>query len=113
MVKDLLLSDKLDTLSSSLSGGKKSFVFLVRMKNDFLGMKRKLSVGIALIANSKVVILDEPTSGKNPNCNSMSFIQKLHWLINRNGSSSSTINLGNASTFSNGSNNSIYDSFYG
>jgi len=31
-------------------------------------MKRKLSVGIALIANSKVVILDEPTSGKN-NCN--------------------------------------------
>ena len=28
-------------------------------------MKRKLSVGIALIANSKVVILDEPTSGKN------------------------------------------------
>jgi ABC-type multidrug transport system ATPase subunit len=30
-------------------------------------MKRKLSVGIALIANSKVVILDEPTSGKNFN----------------------------------------------
>jgi ABC-type multidrug transport system ATPase subunit len=28
-------------------------------------MKRKLSVGIALIANSKVVILDEPTSGKD------------------------------------------------
>ena len=28
-------------------------------------MKRKLSVGIAFIANSKVVILDEPTSGKN------------------------------------------------
>jgi ABC-type multidrug transport system ATPase subunit len=27
-------------------------------------MKRKLSVGIALIANSKVVILDEPTSGQ-------------------------------------------------
>jgi ABC-type multidrug transport system ATPase subunit len=32
-------------------------------------MKRKLSVGIALIANSKVVILDEPTSGKNFDCN--------------------------------------------
>jgi ABC-type Na+ transport system ATPase subunit NatA len=31
-------------------------------------MKRKLSVGIALIANSKVVILDEPTSGKNFDC---------------------------------------------
>ncbi|CAF0870807.1 unnamed protein product [Adineta steineri] len=50
MVKDLRLSDKLDTLSSALSGG----------------MKRKLSVGIALIANSKVVILDEPTSGMDP-----------------------------------------------
>ncbi|UJR37958.1 hypothetical protein I4U23_030642 [Adineta vaga] len=50
MVEDLMLSDKLDTLSSALSGG----------------MKRKLSVGIALIANSKVVILDEPTSGMDP-----------------------------------------------
>jgi ATP-binding cassette subfamily A (ABC1) protein 3 len=74
MVNDLLLSDKLDTLSSSLSGGKKCFIFWVQMKNNFLGMKRKLSVGIALIANSKVVILDEPTSGKNSNCNFMSFI---------------------------------------
>ncbi|CAF3441243.1 unnamed protein product [Rotaria sp. Silwood1] len=50
MVNDLMLSDKLDVVSSSLSGG----------------MKRKLSVGIALIANSKVVILDEPTSGMDP-----------------------------------------------
>lgn len=43
------------------------FFFLIRMMLYFivsaLGMKRKLSVGIALIANSKVVILDEPTSG--------------------------------------------------
>ena len=31
--------------------------------SSLIGMKRKLSVGIALIANSKVVILDEPTSG--------------------------------------------------
>ncbi|CAH1776854.1 unnamed protein product [Owenia fusiformis] len=30
------------------------------------GMKRKLSVGIALIGDSKVVILDEPTSGMDP-----------------------------------------------
>ena len=29
-------------------------------------MKRKLSVGIALCADSKVVILDEPTSGMDP-----------------------------------------------
>ncbi|CAF0820413.1 unnamed protein product, partial [Didymodactylos carnosus] len=50
MVKDLNLEDKLNTLSKSLSGG----------------MKRKLSVGIALVANSKIVILDEPTSGMDP-----------------------------------------------
>ncbi|XP_072453663.1 phospholipid-transporting ATPase ABCA3-like isoform X2 [Notamacropus eugenii] len=30
------------------------------------GMKRKVSVGIALIAGSKVVMLDEPTSGMDP-----------------------------------------------
>ncbi|XP_055460807.1 ATP-binding cassette sub-family A member 17-like isoform X2 [Psammomys obesus] len=35
------------------------------LKSQFLslGMKRKLSLGIALIAGSKVLILDEPTSG--------------------------------------------------
>ncbi|KAK3610642.1 hypothetical protein CHS0354_009107 [Potamilus streckersoni] len=30
------------------------------------GQKRKLSVGIALVADSKVIILDEPTSGMDP-----------------------------------------------
>ncbi|KAJ7305756.1 hypothetical protein JRQ81_010122 [Phrynocephalus forsythii] len=30
------------------------------------GMKRKLSIGIALIGDSKVVMLDEPTSGMDP-----------------------------------------------
>lgn len=30
------------------------------------GMKRKLSVGMAFIAGSKVVILDEPTAGVDP-----------------------------------------------
>ena len=30
------------------------------------GQKRKLSCGIALIGNSKVVVLDEPTSGMDP-----------------------------------------------
>lgn len=29
-------------------------------------MKRKLSVGIALCGNSKVILLDEPTSGMDP-----------------------------------------------
>jgi ATP-binding cassette subfamily A (ABC1) protein 3 len=40
-------------------------------------MKRKLSVGIALIANSKVVILDEPTSGKNSDSRSLMIISKF------------------------------------
>ncbi|XP_077979982.1 phospholipid-transporting ATPase ABCA3-like isoform X2 [Glandiceps talaboti] len=44
------LEDKRDVQSRALSGG----------------MKRKLSVCIALIADSKVVMLDEPTSGMDP-----------------------------------------------
>lgn len=45
----LELTNKMDTLSTALSGG----------------MKRKLSVVIALCGGSKIVFLDEPTSGKN------------------------------------------------
>ncbi|KAJ1067317.1 hypothetical protein K5549_010435 [Capra hircus] len=44
------LLEKRDTFSKSLSGG----------------MKRKLSIIIALLGGSKVVILDEPTSGMDP-----------------------------------------------
>ncbi|CAD7683421.1 unnamed protein product [Nyctereutes procyonoides] len=47
MLHVLGLEDKRDTLSKFLSGG----------------TKRKLSIGIALIAGSKVLMLDEPTSG--------------------------------------------------
>ena len=38
------------------------------VKSDKLsgGMKRKLHLGIALVGNSKVVMLDEPTSGMDP-----------------------------------------------
>jgi ATP-binding cassette subfamily A (ABC1) protein 3 len=50
MLKVLHLEDKRLTASKDLSGG----------------MKRKLSVGIALVAGSKFVILDEPTSGMDP-----------------------------------------------
>ncbi|KXJ81820.1 hypothetical protein RP20_CCG016932 [Aedes albopictus] len=46
----LELSDKKNAQSRTLSGG----------------MKRKLSVGIALCGGSKVVLLDEPTSGMDP-----------------------------------------------
>uniref|UniRef100_A0A7M5XMD2 ABC transporter domain-containing protein n=1 Tax=Clytia hemisphaerica TaxID=252671 RepID=A0A7M5XMD2_9CNID len=47
MIESIGLSDKRNAESRNLSGG----------------MKRKLSVGNALIGDSKVVILDEPTSG--------------------------------------------------
>uniref|UniRef100_A0A8C5R778 ATP binding cassette subfamily A member 3 n=1 Tax=Leptobrachium leishanense TaxID=445787 RepID=A0A8C5R778_9ANUR len=46
----LRLNEKRNALSSQLSGG----------------TCRKLSIGIALIAGSKVVMLDEPTSGMDP-----------------------------------------------
>jgi len=47
MISEVGLLEKAQARSSTLSGGQ----------------KRKLSVGIALIGDSKVVILDEPTSG--------------------------------------------------
>lgn len=46
-VELLELEPKIDTITSSLSGG----------------MQRKVSVGVALCGGSKVVFLDEPTSG--------------------------------------------------
>uniref|UniRef100_A0A8B9KPA1 ATP-binding cassette, sub-family A (ABC1), member 3b n=1 Tax=Astyanax mexicanus TaxID=7994 RepID=A0A8B9KPA1_ASTMX len=50
MLTVLNLEDKRNAQSKTLSGG----------------MKRKLSIGIALIGDSKVVMLDEPTSGMDP-----------------------------------------------
>uniref|UniRef100_A0A8C1CF23 ATP-binding cassette, sub-family A (ABC1), member 3b n=1 Tax=Cyprinus carpio carpio TaxID=630221 RepID=A0A8C1CF23_CYPCA len=50
ILRILNLEDKRHALSKTLSGG----------------MKRKLSIGIALIGDSKVVMLDEPTSGMDP-----------------------------------------------
>ncbi|XP_071508675.1 phospholipid-transporting ATPase ABCA3-like [Diadema antillarum] len=49
-IKSVGLEDKRSVRAKALSGG----------------MKRKLSVGIALIADSKIVMLDEPTSGMDP-----------------------------------------------
>jgi len=50
-ILDLLkLSDKKNVLATKLSGG----------------MKRKLSLGIALVGDTETLILDEPTSGMDP-----------------------------------------------
>ncbi|XP_067927873.1 phospholipid-transporting ATPase ABCA3-like [Watersipora subatra] len=49
-IKTLGIEEKRNAFSHTLSGGQ----------------KRKLSVGIALIGDSKIVILDEPTSGMDP-----------------------------------------------
>ncbi|KAL3632486.1 Phospholipid-transporting ATPase abca1 [Castilleja foliolosa] len=59
MVEEVGLADKLNTFVSALSGG----------------MRRKLSLGIALIGNSKVIILDEPTSGMDP------YSMRLTWQL--------------------------------
>ncbi|KAK6289772.1 hypothetical protein POUND7_001313 [Theobroma cacao] len=59
MVDEVGLADKLNTFVRALSGG----------------IKRKLSLGIALIGNSKVIILDEPTSGMDP------YSMRLTWQL--------------------------------
>eukprot|EP00899_Mesostigma_viride_P016639 jgi/Mesvir1/24977/Mv25104-RA.2 len=50
MMEEVGLASQADCLSRDLSGG----------------MKRKLSLGIAMLGNSKLVVLDEPTSGMDP-----------------------------------------------
>eukprot|EP00095_Tigriopus_kingsejongensis_P007158 maker-scaffold285_size222332-snap-gene-1.18 protein:Tk07158 transcript:maker-scaffold285_size222332-snap-gene-1.18-mRNA-1 annotation:"hypothetical protein TcasGA2_TC002276" len=50
VAQKVLLGEKVGNMSTALSGG----------------MKRKLHLGIALMGNSSVVLLDEPTSGMDP-----------------------------------------------
>ncbi|XP_023543867.1 ABC transporter A family member 1 [Cucurbita pepo subsp. pepo] len=59
MVNEVGLADKINTPVKALSGG----------------MKRKLSLGIALIGDSKVIVLDEPTSGMDP------YSMRLTWQL--------------------------------
>ena len=60
-IKDVALFEKRNTFSSNLSGG----------------MKRKLSLAIAFCGDSKVVLLDEPTSGMDP------FSRRFTWNVIR------------------------------
>ena len=62
IIAEVGLVEKTDVLSKALSGGQ----------------KRKLSVAIALIGGSKVVILDEPTSGMDP------YSRRSTWSIIQN-----------------------------
>ncbi|CAL0326631.1 unnamed protein product [Lupinus luteus] len=59
MADEVGLADKISSVVRALSGG----------------MKRKLSLGIALIGNSKVIVLDEPTSGMDP------YSMRLTWQL--------------------------------
>jgi len=60
-IKDVALYEKRNTFSKDLSGG----------------MKRKLSLAIAFCGNSKIVFLDEPTSGMDP------FSRRFTWNVIR------------------------------
>jgi ATP-binding cassette subfamily A (ABC1) protein 3 len=57
LIDDLELTDKVNVQSKDLSGG----------------MKRKLSVGIALVGGSTYIMLDEPTSGMDP------YVRRITW----------------------------------
>ena len=61
VIRDVALFEKRNTFSKNLSGG----------------MKRKLSVAIAFCGESKVVLLDEPTSGMDP------FSRRFTWNVIR------------------------------
>jgi ABC-type Na+ transport system ATPase subunit NatA len=71
MIREVGLVEKADAYSKTLSGG----------------MKRKLSVGIAFIGGSKVVLLDEPTSGMDP------YSRRFTWNVIRNMKENRTIIL--------------------
>ncbi|CAB9510069.1 Retinal-specific ATP-binding cassette transporter [Seminavis robusta] len=60
-IRDVALEEKSNTFSANLSGG----------------MKRKLSVAMAFCGGSKVVFLDEPTSGMDP------FSRRFSWNVIR------------------------------
>ncbi|XP_049271125.1 phospholipid-transporting ATPase ABCA7, partial [Rhipicephalus sanguineus] len=71
LLKTVDLTDKVDALPSQLSGG----------------MKRRLSMAIALVAKPQLLILDEPTVGLDPDT------QRVVWKILRDLRGSTTVLL--------------------
>lgn len=67
IIEKLDLADKRNELSKNLSGG----------------MQRKLSVGVALVGGSKIVILDEPTSGMDVSARRFIWDLLLQEKVNR------------------------------
>ena len=66
MVADLQLDDKANIQANHLSGGmKRKLRYEIKVNSHMLPMCA-CSVAISLIGGSKVVILDEPTSGMDP-----------------------------------------------
>lgn len=66
----LQLEEKKHTIVTDLSGTYRNLYLQQTTKITYIaltgGMKRKVSLGIALIGDSEVVMLDEPTSGMDP-----------------------------------------------
>lgn len=56
---DSYIKETLDLIDLSKSGKKK-------VKNFSLGMKQRLGIGLALVGNSDILILDEPINGLDP-----------------------------------------------
>jgi ATP-binding cassette, subfamily A (ABC1), member 3 len=108
-IEDVALSEKRHTRSSNLSGG----------------MKRKLSVAIAFCGKSKLVILDEPTSGmvgstwSFPVTGILSKLfvaadhQHIHFSCTETGSLFQAVYMERHSTLPTGQNHYPNDTFYG
>jgi ATP-binding cassette subfamily A (ABC1) protein 3 len=66
LVRELGLTEKVDSPSKGLVRRIRWLYFPLTTSLQSGGMKRKLSICLALIGGGDVVLLDEPTSGMDP-----------------------------------------------